>query len=123
MRLSFLMIAALILASCRRAEPSEVTVELDKVSRVNGCNVLLGEVTIKPDAGFFTWACDVPESAPNWWGEGSQPPPATILEGDCVRLDQTYYCVEDINPEDLSVTLKATYKPIDSSYDQLRPIR
>lgn len=122
MRFSFfIMMAVLVLASCGRREPTEVTVELNKVSHVNGCNVLLDEITIKPDAGFLTWACKVPESAPNWWGEGSEPPAATILEGDCVLLDQTFYCVKDINPEDLSATLVATYK---SLYDeQIRPLR
>jgi hypothetical protein len=117
------LIAALILASCSRTEPSEVTVELDKVARVNGCNVVASGITIKPDAAFFQWACGVPESAPKWWGESFEPPPNTILEGDCVRLDQRYYCVKDINPEHMSVTLKATYKPLDSSYDHLRPIQ
>lgn len=123
MRFLLLMMAILALPSCGRTEPSEVTVELDKVSRVNGCNVLVNQVFIKPDAAWIKWACGVPESAPKWWGESFEPPASTILEGDCVRLDQRYYCVKDINPENTSVTLKATYEPLDSSYDQLRPIR
>ncbi|MDI3289706.1 hypothetical protein [Polyangium sp. 15x6] len=123
MRSFLYMFVALALASCGRGEPSEVTVELDKSTRVNGCNVWLRSVTIKPDSAWMAWACGVPESAPNWWGKGFEPPASTILEGDCVRLDQTYYCVKDINPENLSATLVATYKPLDSSYDHLRPIR
>ncbi|MRG97101.1 hypothetical protein [Polyangium spumosum] len=123
MRFTFLMIAVLTLTSCSRTEPTEVTLERNKVARVNGCNALVTQVYIKPDAAWFKWACGVPESAPNWWGEGFEPPASTLLEGDCVRIDQTYYCVKDINPEDMSVTLVATYKPIDSSYDHLRPLR
>jgi len=123
MRSFLCMFVALALASCARREPSEITVELDKPTRVKDCNVWLREVTIKPDSAFMAWKCNVPESAPNWWGEGFEPPAATILEGDCVRFDLVYYCVKDINPEDLSATLVATYKPLDSSYDHLRPLR
>jgi hypothetical protein len=123
MRVSFLIIAALVLSACSRGEPSVVTVELNKVKRVNGCNVLLRDVTTKSNAAWMAWVCNVPESAPNWWGEEFEPPDSTLLEGDCVRLDQTYYCVKDINPEDMSVTLKATYKPIARDYyEHLRPI-
>jgi hypothetical protein len=121
MRFSFFMIATLILSACSRGEPSEITVELDKPTRVKDCNVWLRSVTIKPDSAFMTWKCNVPESAPNWWGEGMEPPAATILEGDCVLLDQKFYCVKDINPENLSATLVATYE---SLYDeQIRPLR
>lgn len=121
MRVLFLMIAPLILSACSRGEPAEITVELDKVARVNGCNVLVNHVFIKPDAAWIKWVCGVPESAPNWWGEKFEPPASTILEDDCVRLDQKFYCVKDINPEDLSVTLVATYE---SLYDeQIRPLR
>jgi len=55
MRTALLIIVAVALAACRRAEPSEVTVELDKVSRVKDCNVWLRSVTIKPDSAFMTW--------------------------------------------------------------------
>jgi hypothetical protein len=123
MRLTPLIFGILVLASCGRSEPSDITVELDKPTRVKDCNVWLRQVTIKPDAAWLTRACGVPESAPNWWGEGVEPPTTTILEGDCVRLDNRFYCVEDINPEEMSATLKATYEVTHRQIDHLRPIR
>jgi len=113
--------AAIVLSACSRGEPSEVTVELNKPTRVNGCNAWLREVTIKPDAGWLKWACNVPESAPNWWGDSFEPPAATILEGDCVRLGEKFYCVKDIDPEEMSATLVVTYKGLTD--EQIRPIR
>ncbi|MDC3961792.1 hypothetical protein [Polyangium jinanense] len=127
MRFSFFMIAALVLASCGRAEPSEVTLELKQPTRVNGCNVFLHHALGgEPLGADITYVCDVPESfinEKNWWGDGMQPPATGLLLGDCLRLGNRFYCMEKIEPGK-AATLKATYEILhDRRIDHLRPIR
>ncbi|MDI1435418.1 hypothetical protein [Polyangium sorediatum] len=126
MRTALLMIVSVALASCARGEPSEVTLEVGKATRVHGCNVFVHDATPgDPPASFMTSACDVPESfvnEKNWWGEGIQRPATTMLMGDCMRLGDRFYCLVEMEPGE-SVTLKATYEVTHRRVDHLRPIR
>ncbi|MDI1435417.1 hypothetical protein [Polyangium sorediatum] len=125
---SFLCIfAALALASCARGDPSEVTLEVGKVSHVDGCNVFLHEALGgEPVLALVGHVCDVPESftkEKNWWGEGQRPLCTGISVGDCLRFGKKVYCMEEMDPGK-SVTLKATYENLhDRRFDHLRPIR
>jgi len=113
MRSFVLMIVALALASCARGEPSEVTLEVGKAVRVNGCNVFLHHALLgEPFVTDVTWVCDAPESAlkeKKWWGEGIPPPASSMYAGDCMRLNKKIYCMVNIEPGE-SATLKATYE-------------
>jgi hypothetical protein len=120
------LIVALAIAACGRAESPEVTLEVGKVERVNGCHVFLHYALARePPAADVTYVCDVPESAlneKNWWGEKPQPPAAKMYVGDCMGLDKTFYCMEKIEPGK-SVSLKATYKQLRRTGDFLERIR
>ncbi|MDI1481197.1 hypothetical protein [Polyangium sp. y55x31] len=127
MRASFLILAALTFPACSRGEPTEVTLDVGKATRVNGCNVFVHDA--KPGerpASFMTPACDVPESLvneKNWWGEGLPRPATTMIMGDCMRLGDRFYCMVGLEA-DKSVTLKATYEITHPRrVDHLRPIR
>ncbi|MDC0742565.1 hypothetical protein [Polyangium mundeleinium] len=127
MRSSLCICVALALASCARGEPSEVTLELKKPTRVNGCHIYLHHVLLRdPPIADVTFACDVPESAlkeKNWWGQGVQRPATELGMGDCLRLGNRFYCTEIMQPGE-SVTLKATYEILhDRRIDHIRPIR
>lgn len=120
------MFVALALASCGRGEPTEITLELKRPTRVNGCNVFLHHALGgEPLVADITYVCDVPESfihEKNWWGNGTQPPADSLLLGDCARLGNRFYCLEAIEPGE-SATLKATYEILhDRRIDHLRPI-
>ena len=126
MRVAFFIIIAATLASCGRAEPSGVTLEIDKATRVNGCHISLDNALLQdPPVAHLTYACDVPESAlkeKNWWGTGSKPPWTAMNVGDCLRLNKKIYCMERIEPGK-SATLKATYEEKHWNGDLLERIR
>lgn len=113
--------------SCKNSETS-FTVEMGKVVRVDGCHVKLELVRYYKDdspLGDFNFACNVAESAlkeKNWWGDQPQPLMFSMLVGDCLRLEKTWYCVEAIEPGK-SATLKATFKTIDSDKTVISRIR
>ena len=121
-----LLVSGLV-ASCRDNATS-FTVEMGKVVRVEGCHVKLELVrTYKDDSplGDFNFACKVSESAlneKNWWGDQPQPLMFSLLVGDCLRLEKTWYCVEAIEPGK-SATLKATFKTVDSDTTVIDRIR
>jgi hypothetical protein len=121
-----LIIVAAALVACGRGESSELTLEVGKVERVNGCHLFLHHALAQdPPVADVTYVCDVPESAlneKNWWGEKTQPPASSIYVGDCIRLDETFYCMEKIEPGK-SASLKATYKQMHRTGDFLKQIR
>ncbi|MDC0748226.1 hypothetical protein [Polyangium mundeleinium] len=117
MRTAFLLITAVVLGACARTESPVVTVEKGKVARINGCHVLLDEAyeaygARRAPRALMHFACGVPESAlgeKEWWGQSHQPPGFTIDVGDCMPLDNTYYCLESV-VDAASATFRATYK-------------
>jgi len=126
MRISLIMLVTLVLAACGRTEISEVTLEVGKAARVNGCNVFLHHALQgDPFVTDVTWVCDAPESAlkeKNWWGEGVQPPASSMFVGDCLRLNKKIYCMETIEPGK-SATLKSTYEEQNWNGELLRRVR
>ena len=120
---------ALLATACGRTEhgePTEFTLNVDKVERVNGCHIELGFAGGKTGrlAGLHS-ACGVPNSAlteKNWWGDQPKPMAFAIIIGDCLRLDTTYYCLEEIEPGK-SASFKATYKQLRGHTDLLEEIQ
>jgi hypothetical protein len=106
-------------ASCGRADPATVVIEMRKVARVDDCHVSLDLIRYYKDGsplGDFRFVCGVPESAlrdEKWWGEQSPPLMNSMLVGDCMRLKKTWYCVEKIQPGEWA-TIKPTFRTIDS---------
>lgn len=121
-----LLITVVAATACGRSESNRITLESGKVTRVEGCHVRMNHTTIRGDDRFLAlnYACDVPESALSekaWWGDKPEPLGFTMDVGDCLLLDKTFYCVEDIEPDKAS--LKATYKWATRHDDRLQRIR
>jgi len=113
MRASILILMAAFLGACGRAEPAGVTLQPRKVERINECHVVLDAAGGK-DGTFVAlrFACGVPSSAlteKNWWGDQAQPLGFTMDVGDCLNLNRTFYCLEEIEPGK-SASFKAAYK-------------
>lgn len=113
MRIMMLMVMALLATACGRAEPSGFTLYYDKVERVNGCHVILYFAGGKDGTYVgMTYACDVPSSAltkKEWWGDQPQPLSFTVSLGDCLNLNSTVYCLEDVDVG-RSASFRAKYK-------------
>jgi len=126
MRAPLLMIVTIATAACGRGGSSDVTIEVGKVARVNGCHVALHQALAQDrPVAQLAYVCEVPEAALRetaWWGEKEQPPSFSMFEDDCVRMGETFYCMEKIVPG-MSVSLRATYKQKDRTGDLLERIR
>jgi hypothetical protein len=49
-----------------------------------------------------------------WWGDGPKPKVVALAMGDCILLELSYYCVEEIS-RGKSVSLLGWYSPVDGS--------
>src|SRR5687767_276613 len=115
MRNSTVKLHALIATACGRAEPTGLTLHNGNVERVNECHVPvdLAGGTHGRIAGVRYASC-VPRSAlteVNWWGDQRQPLSFSMNIGDCLLLNSTFYCLEEVE-HGKSATFKATYKQI-----------
>jgi hypothetical protein len=115
MRKSTVILLALIATACGRAEPTGFTLHKGKVERVNECHVLLDLAGGKDGRLVgLRYACGVPSSAlteVNWWGDQQQPLSFSMNLGDCLLLNSTFHCLEEVE-HGKSATFKATYKQI-----------
>jgi hypothetical protein len=119
MRTSIVVIMVVLATACGRAEraevaePTEFTIQVDKVERINGCHIRL--IHAGGDYGLFAelrYACGVPSSAlteERWWGDKSEPPLFAMEDGDCLLLDTIFYCLEEVT-FGKSASFKATYR-------------
>jgi len=113
MRISILIVVAILATACGCAEPTGFTLHVEKVERVNECHIVLNFAGGK-DGTFvgLNYACDVPSSAlteEKWWGDQPRPLAFTVSMGDCVNLNRTFYCLEKIEPG-RSASFKPMYK-------------
>jgi hypothetical protein len=126
----FLLIAAVMFASCNQSDPQRIIVRIREPQRVNDCHVYLDSVQDDQEHGkpirraFLLTACGVPESAlkGQWWGNGLQPPGFSLDIGDCMPLEDTYYCLEDLHHYE-SATFRPTYFKPEHPKGKLRRIR
>lgn len=88
-----------------------------EVKRVENCHIkldyIIGNPKVPAPMAYFHYVCNVDESALNtkeWWGTQTQPLLFPMFAADCVRLEKKFYCVEEIDTSDATVTLKATYE-------------
>jgi len=126
MRISILMVVAILATACGRAEPTGVKLNIEKVERVNGCHIIL-HFSGGKDGTYvgLSYACDVPNSAlteEKWWGDQPQPLSFTMTVGDCLNLNKTLYCLEEIETGK-SASFRATYKQVPRHEDLLQQIR
>jgi len=116
MRLVSLILCALVATSCgpseRYNQASFFTLQLGEVERKFGCHVALDD-DFGPNARYATvrFACRVPESAlteERWWGDGPKPMVHALDEGDCIFLEFSFFCVEEISRGKI-VTFREVY--------------
>lgn len=128
---AFILLATITLMSCDKADPQLVNIRMREPQTVNGCHVFLDSVRDDQEHGkpirraFLQTACGVPESAlkgKSWWGDGLQPPGFSLDIGDCMPLEDKYYCLEDLIHYD-SATFRPTYVKPEHPKGKLRRIR
>lgn len=99
------MLVVVAAAACGRPEqPDQIetfTVKPGKVERLFGCHVTADD-DFGPNELYASirFACGVPESAltqERWWGEGEKPMVYALDEGDCLRLGEGFFCIEQIS--------------------------
>jgi hypothetical protein len=92
--------------------------QLGKVERRYGCHVALdGDFSKNGDYAAVRFACRVPESAlteERWWGDGPKPKVVALDVGDCMLLEFSYYCVEEISRGKFA-SFQQLYIPQDNS--------
>jgi len=101
-----LCIALLAVLACSSEEHRSVRLEEGEPVRLEGCNLIA--VRIYADLVMMQSSCEAPESAldsEHWWGAGMEPLSFSIGPGDCIPLNETYYCLAKTQPP----TLRATY--------------
>ena len=116
----------LVVSSCNRDEGSHFTLHHNKVERVNGCHIILDAAPGQGEAPFagVRYACGVSEAALNdqkWWGDRPQPLAFSMQEGECLILEETFYCLDEIGVGNAS--FKAAYKWATKHQDRIKPIR
>lgn len=115
--LGFLMGFVMTIVGCGNPDSQGIVIYKGKPQRVNECHVLLNDAADDHVRGksrrsaFMQTQCGVPEAAlkeAKWWGDSFEPPGFAIRVGDCMPLDNVYYCLDDV-VEGKSATLRATY--------------
>jgi hypothetical protein len=122
MRLISLMLFALVATSCgssdRYTKKLPLILKPGKVERWFGCHLALDDDFGKQgEYAAVRFACRVPMSAltqERWWGDGPKPKVVALDVGDCILLELSYYCVEEIS-RGKSVSLLGWYMPEDES--------
>lgn len=124
-----LVIAGLLL-SCKSSKSASVKLESGEIKRVGGCHIKLDYIIVHPKAleplAYFTYVCNVEEAVlktKTWWGTQPEPLLFPMAVGDCTRLEKTFYCVEEMNTSDATVTLEATYEQYHSDGALLKRVK
>lgn len=115
--------------SCTDRKPTGAvfTVVQGGVTHVNGCNVAVHRIEAQGELRRVRvqYACGVSpvvEKDAKWWGEQPQPLMFTVDLGDCMLMQEIYYCMDELH-DGQSVTFRATYKKPRHPLDNLERIR
>ena len=119
-----LFVFSLVATSCGPSDPynynktTPFTLIPGKVERKFTCNIVLDDDFVRHgEYAAVRVACRIPESAltqERWWGDGPKPKVVALDVGDCILLELSYYCVEEIS-RGRSVSLLGWYSPVDGS--------
>lgn len=120
MRNLFIALAAFSILSgaCSKNEPARFTLRFDRVAHVEDCHLKMLNAATHKDPRFIgmKYVCGLPESDLEGWPKGDPkwvthptPPLAfTMSVGDCLLLNETYYCVETVKEGE--ATFMAAFK-------------
>lgn len=113
-----LLAFSLLSSSCNHDEPAQLTLRLDQVAHVEDCHVKMISAAYHKDPPFIglKYVCGLPESDldgwpkedPRWSTHPTPPLGFTMNVGDCLLLNETFYCVESVKQGE--ATFKATFK-------------
>ena len=92
---------------------------------MEGCHIVVTSWNARDEPRWagIRFVCGVAESALNekeWWGDKPQPMGFTMGVGECLLLGDKFYCLEKIEPDD--VTFKATYQWATKHHDHIKPL-
>jgi hypothetical protein len=113
-----LVTSSLVSISCSRAEPNRFTLRNEEITHVGGCHIQMINAAYHKEPPFvgLVYVCGLPESDLQGWPKGdpkwaTHPTPPlgfTMNVGDCLILEETYYCVESIRAGEAA--FKASFK-------------
>lgn len=114
-------------AGCDKPNGNIFTVDQGGVTHINGCNVQVHRIEELHEVRRVRvqYACGVTAAIAKdakWWGDQPQPLMFTVDLGDCMLMQETYYCLEDFNSGG-SVTFRAMYKKPKHPLGNLERIR
>lgn len=106
---------SLLISGCNTSPAGNAfTVTQGGVTHVEGCNVAVHRIETMQNVRRVRvqYACGVTAPMANdakWWGDQPQPLMFTVDLGDCMLMQETYYCLEDFR-DGVSVTFRPMYK-------------
>jgi hypothetical protein len=128
MRTNFILsILTMCLAmACGSSEPKAFILRGNDVSHIDGCHVQMFNTNVEAKLPFVAlkYVCGASESAlseKEWKGDSPAPLGFSMHAGDCLLLDQTFYCVDTIKLGEVSFS--ANYKWATKQHDHLERIR
>ena len=104
--------------ACGRTEENRFTLQSDQVAHIHNCHIKMLNATEdqKPPFVGLKYVCGLPESDldgwpkedPKWSTHPTPPLAFTLNVGDCLLLEETFYCVESVTAGE--ATFKASFK-------------
>lgn len=124
---TLLCFVALASAGCNNSTGTAFTTEQGRVTHVDGCNVLAHYIGNEQGSrrARMLYVCGVSAATihdAKWWGDQPQPLMFTVDFGDCMLMQETYYCMEDFVAGG-SVTFRAMYKKPNHPLGNLKRIQ
>ncbi|WP_170229918.1 hypothetical protein [Polyangium fumosum] len=104
--------------SCGREEPPQFVLRYEQVAHVEDCHMKMTHAAYHQDPPFvgLKYVCGLPavdlegwpKEDPRWTTHPTPPLGFTMSVGDCLLLNETFYCVESVKPGE--ATFRATFK-------------
>lgn len=128
--ISLVFLLAFTLVGCKEKDSSVIVVRQREATAIKNCRVYIDVIYDdhhptgrERRTAFLHTACDVSASSSNenWWGNGAEPPGFSLDVGDCMPLEDVYYCLEDVVAME-SATFRPTYMKPEHPKGSLRRI-
>lgn len=99
---------------CNKPSGNNFKIDQGGVTHIDGCNVAVHRIEALREVRRIRvqYACGVSAAltkAEKCWGDQPQPLMFTVDFGDCMLMQETYYCLEEFQ-DGGSVTFRAMYK-------------
>lgn len=109
-----ILCGVMLFAGCDKPTGGNFKIDQGGVTHIDGCNVAVHRIEALRDVRRVRvqFACGVSATSTKdakWWGDQPQPLMFTVDWGDCMLMQETYYCLEDFQ-EGSHVTFRAMYR-------------